>query len=402
MSSFDPVKEDRFTFGLWTVGNPGRDPFGDPVRPRIDPNEIVRGLAACGADGAAARAAAAAPALRHAATMALYVSTSGGAAGLSAQFNSNPLGAMSLHKEDKRASRAARRYSAPAKKEEEEEPKEEIFEDEGEITLEIGSSKAKASDDEFDEFDDEFESAAAAVANVTATVLPPAAPKQASLLSCVFNLTNTVVGAGMLGLPAAFASSGLVLGAVFLLGFGCFSALGLRLLAGQGHQGGGAQAGRSRDAAREGAGGRPPRAAARGGDGGGAGGGRKGGGGGGEGQGGGGGGGPRKGGACGGPQADRIAGERRERRSRMAHIAVEILDARREIHQEGEVARVGALRKRDGLEKHLQALEHALEPGVFQRWRAGLRAVLLPVSRSVAHALMRSPHESSRLSMLLW
>ena len=54
---------------------------------------------------------------------------------------------------------------------------------------------------------------------------------QASLLSCVFNLTNTVVGAGMLGLPAAFASSGLVLGAVFLLGFGCFSALGLRLLA---------------------------------------------------------------------------------------------------------------------------------------------------------------------------
>ena len=51
MSSFDPVKEDRFTFGLWTVGNPGRDPFGDPVRPRIDPNEIVRGLAACGAHG---------------------------------------------------------------------------------------------------------------------------------------------------------------------------------------------------------------------------------------------------------------------------------------------------------------------------------------------------------------
>ena len=51
MSSFDPVKEDRFTFGLWTVGNPGRDPFGDPVRPRLDPNEIVRGLAACGAHG---------------------------------------------------------------------------------------------------------------------------------------------------------------------------------------------------------------------------------------------------------------------------------------------------------------------------------------------------------------
>ena len=27
-----PTPEDRFTFGLWTVGNPGRDPFGDAVR----------------------------------------------------------------------------------------------------------------------------------------------------------------------------------------------------------------------------------------------------------------------------------------------------------------------------------------------------------------------------------
>lgn len=51
MTSFDPVKEDRFTFGLWTVGNPGRDPFGEPVRSRIDPCDIVRGLAACGAYG---------------------------------------------------------------------------------------------------------------------------------------------------------------------------------------------------------------------------------------------------------------------------------------------------------------------------------------------------------------
>ena len=24
----------RFTFGLWTVGNPGRDPFGEPTRRR--------------------------------------------------------------------------------------------------------------------------------------------------------------------------------------------------------------------------------------------------------------------------------------------------------------------------------------------------------------------------------
>ena len=51
MTSFDPVKEDRFTFGLWTVGNPGRDPFGDPVRARVDPCDIVRGRAAGGASG---------------------------------------------------------------------------------------------------------------------------------------------------------------------------------------------------------------------------------------------------------------------------------------------------------------------------------------------------------------
>jgi len=28
MDEFDPVPQDRFSFGLWTVGNPGADPFG--------------------------------------------------------------------------------------------------------------------------------------------------------------------------------------------------------------------------------------------------------------------------------------------------------------------------------------------------------------------------------------
>ena len=51
MSSFDPTSQDRFTFGLWTVGNPGRDPFGEPVRPVLDANHIVRKLAECGASG---------------------------------------------------------------------------------------------------------------------------------------------------------------------------------------------------------------------------------------------------------------------------------------------------------------------------------------------------------------
>src|SRR6266536_3503062 len=34
---YAPKKEDKFSFGLWTVGNRGRDPFGDFVRPALDP-----------------------------------------------------------------------------------------------------------------------------------------------------------------------------------------------------------------------------------------------------------------------------------------------------------------------------------------------------------------------------
>jgi xylose isomerase len=39
--AFTPTPADKFTFGLWTVGNPGRDPFGEAVRPRLTPAEIV-------------------------------------------------------------------------------------------------------------------------------------------------------------------------------------------------------------------------------------------------------------------------------------------------------------------------------------------------------------------------
>jgi xylose isomerase len=42
--SFTPRPEDHFTFGLWTVGNTGRDPFGHEVRPPLDPIEAVRRL----------------------------------------------------------------------------------------------------------------------------------------------------------------------------------------------------------------------------------------------------------------------------------------------------------------------------------------------------------------------
>ncbi|MFW6050283.1 MAG: xylose isomerase [Myxococcota bacterium] len=51
MDEFDPTPDDRFSFGLWTVGNPGRDPFGDPTRPVQDPNHLVRKLAEIGAWG---------------------------------------------------------------------------------------------------------------------------------------------------------------------------------------------------------------------------------------------------------------------------------------------------------------------------------------------------------------
>ena len=51
MDSFAPTKEDKFSFGLWTVGNPGRDPFGDAVREPMDPCHIVRKLAEIGAWG---------------------------------------------------------------------------------------------------------------------------------------------------------------------------------------------------------------------------------------------------------------------------------------------------------------------------------------------------------------
>jgi xylose isomerase len=51
MGEYAPRREDRFTFGLWTVGNVGRDPFGEPVRQRLEPTYTVRRLAALGAYG---------------------------------------------------------------------------------------------------------------------------------------------------------------------------------------------------------------------------------------------------------------------------------------------------------------------------------------------------------------
>ena len=46
-----PTPGDRFSFGLWTVGWRGRDPFGEATRPALDPAEAVHRLADLGAWG---------------------------------------------------------------------------------------------------------------------------------------------------------------------------------------------------------------------------------------------------------------------------------------------------------------------------------------------------------------
>ena len=51
MADLTPTRDDKFSFGLWTVGHPGRDPFGEVTRPPLAPDEIVRRLADLGAYG---------------------------------------------------------------------------------------------------------------------------------------------------------------------------------------------------------------------------------------------------------------------------------------------------------------------------------------------------------------
>ena len=51
MYDFTPKPEHKFTFGLWTVGSTGRDPFGGPVRETKTPAELVYLLGEVGAYG---------------------------------------------------------------------------------------------------------------------------------------------------------------------------------------------------------------------------------------------------------------------------------------------------------------------------------------------------------------
>jgi len=51
MPRYQPDPALKFTFGLWTVGNIGRDPFGSPVRRPISPVQICKLLGEVGAYG---------------------------------------------------------------------------------------------------------------------------------------------------------------------------------------------------------------------------------------------------------------------------------------------------------------------------------------------------------------
>jgi xylose isomerase len=51
MTDYTPKPEHKFTFGLWTVGNIGGDPFGGPVRGAKSPADLVRLLGEVGAYG---------------------------------------------------------------------------------------------------------------------------------------------------------------------------------------------------------------------------------------------------------------------------------------------------------------------------------------------------------------
>jgi xylose isomerase len=51
MDQYQPKPEHKFTFGLWTVGSSGRDPFGEPVRTPLSPVDLVHLLAEVGAYG---------------------------------------------------------------------------------------------------------------------------------------------------------------------------------------------------------------------------------------------------------------------------------------------------------------------------------------------------------------
>ncbi|HWI33749.1 MAG TPA: xylose isomerase, partial [Lapillicoccus sp.] len=49
MNEYAPSRDDRFSFGLWTVGWQGVDVFGPASRPPLDPVDAVHRFAELGA-----------------------------------------------------------------------------------------------------------------------------------------------------------------------------------------------------------------------------------------------------------------------------------------------------------------------------------------------------------------
>jgi len=49
-----PTREDKFSFGLWTIGYNGSDPFGGPTRPPLD---VVEAVTTCSPSAAPMRSA---------------------------------------------------------------------------------------------------------------------------------------------------------------------------------------------------------------------------------------------------------------------------------------------------------------------------------------------------------
>ncbi len=49
--TYAPDPKMKFTFGLWTIGNPGRDPFGGPTRAALSPAQICDVVGEAGAYG---------------------------------------------------------------------------------------------------------------------------------------------------------------------------------------------------------------------------------------------------------------------------------------------------------------------------------------------------------------
>ena len=51
MPNYDPDPKMKFTFGLWTVGNIGRDPFGEPTREKLELSRVLELLGQVNAYG---------------------------------------------------------------------------------------------------------------------------------------------------------------------------------------------------------------------------------------------------------------------------------------------------------------------------------------------------------------